>query len=114
MRSQAEAILKSQVFKDLGIEIESYDPTSYLKALVSKKNISPSMLGPMGCCFSKVHVSVEAGIEEKEKEGKVVRTILHIRYEFDYHHTSGGHNGCDVRHAIDCETGLPFKNSWEK
>ena len=114
MRSRAEAILKSQVFKDLNIEIESYDPTPNFKVLVSARNINPSMLGPMGCCFSRVSVSVFAGIEEKEKAGEVIKTLLHIRYEFDYHHTNGGHNGCDVRHVIDCETGLPFKNSWEK
>lgn len=107
MRSQAEAILKSQVFKDMGIEIESYDPSPDFRVLVDKKNISPSMLGPMGCCFSKVNVSVKAGVEEKEKAGEVVRTILHIKYEFKYHHTTGGKNGCDVYHAIDCETGIP-------
>jgi hypothetical protein len=107
MRSQAEAILKSQVFKDLGIEIESYDATPNFKTLVLKKNISPSMLGPMGCCFKRMHVNVSAGVQEKEKAGEVVQTILHIRYDFSYEHVDGGTNGCDVRHAIDCETGLP-------
>lgn len=114
MPINAESIVQSQVFKDLGMEIGSYDPTSQFKVLIAKRNISPSMLGPMGCCFTKVNVTVSAGIQEFEKDGEVVQTVVHLRYDFDYHHAGGGHNGCEVRHAIDCQTGLPYKPSWEK
>lgn len=101
-----ESIVKAQVFKDLGIEIESYDPTSQFKTLVNKKNISPSMMGPMGCCYTQVNVTVSAGVQYREEAGEVVQTIVHLRYDFDYNHVGGGHNGCDVRHAIDLATGV--------
>jgi hypothetical protein len=96
-----EALLvevRQAIFEDVGISVPA-DVLAHLHdsfQVVDTLAVPSRFLGPFAPAIEDMYVTVKIGAYCRDCKMKVV-----VEYEYDYNHTSGGHNGCTARREFE-------------
>jgi len=85
------AKVRSLVFNELGITMPAvFEVSTNWVEVAVKHPIPTSHLGPFAPAIESMTVTVSVGFSEENEERS---ERANVRYEYDYNHPCGGHNG---------------------